>query len=137
VKSNVTRREATDAFIQRNIRHAAERSPDKDTYSSYGGRWGWGWGRGPTNHYSYGDWSDGDSRMTGESQRRWRNNTEASIHYLREALSGIRSMKRLDAEAASLGVEPTYSDRELDDMEADIKARMIKLDADRRRTDAP
>ncbi|MCZ6690556.1 MAG: hypothetical protein O7H41_13240 [Planctomycetota bacterium] len=120
VERNVSRRETTDRSISHNLQKAAEWDPSDADYGTYGSRWGWGWGGG---------W--GGVAFTKASQRRWRNRTDASVHYLKRARRAATSMKKLDAEAVKLGLEPTYEDGVLIQMIDDFKVRMKNLVADR------
>jgi len=118
VKKNLARREKTERYIQHNMQQAAKWDPTKAEYATYAHRWGWG----------YGSWVTTDSvELTKESKKKWRNRTDACMHYLNRAAKGLGSMKRYDKEAEKLGLEPSYEAGEIDKMIADIKVRFVNL----------
>lgn len=135
VKNNVARREVVQRAIEQNMKQSAEWAPTKEsyaTYKSYATRWNWGWGRG---YWNYGG-DDGveTNRLTAESRRKWRDRTDASLHYLIEARSALKTMQRLDAEAQSLGLTPTYKPGELDLMIKDVEVKATYLNNHRIKT---
>jgi hypothetical protein len=118
VNKNVARREKTERYIEQNMQEAAKWDPTKADYATYAQHWGWG----------YGSWGTTNSvELTKESQKKWRNRTDACMHYLNRAAKGLRSMKRYDKEAEKLGLEPHYAPGEIDQMIADIKTRFVYL----------
>lgn len=128
VKNNVTRRETTERSMESNMKQAAEWAPTKEsyaTYKSYATHWNWG--------YGYGGSYD-TNRLTAESRKKWRDRTDACMHYLIEARSAMKTMKRLDAEALTLGLQPNYKTGELDQMIEDIEVKVTYLNNHRIRT---
>lgn len=134
-KSNVTRRQTTERSIEANMKQASDWAPTKEsyaTYKNYANRWNWGYGRG----YSYYGGSDGEdtNRLTAESRKKWRDRTDASMHYLIQSRSAMKTMQRLDAEAVTLGMAPTYKPGELDQMIKDIEVKVTYLNNHRIKT---
>jgi hypothetical protein len=122
VESNMSRRESTNQFIEDSIKQAASWDPAKATYEKYSQQWNWGWG-----------WSGGweSPQWTADSQRRWRDRTDACIYYLAQSAKGLHTMKRLDTDAAKLGLEPTFKPGEIDTMIRDLEVRANLLQSDR------
>jgi hypothetical protein len=120
VKNNVMRREATDRYIADNLKEAAQWDPTKGSYEQYTQHWNWGWG-----------WSEEwkSNQWTEESQKKWRTRTDACMHFLQLAAKGLTTMKRLDAEAAKLGLDSTFKPGEIDSMIKDIQVKFGVLGA--------
>lgn len=135
VKNNVARRETTQRAIEANMKQASEWAPTKEsyaTYKNYASRWNWGWGRG----YAHYDDNGGEdtNRLTAESRRKWRDRTDASMHYLIEGRSAMKTMQRLDAEAIKLGLTPNFKTDELELMIKDIEIKVTYLNNHRIKT---
>jgi hypothetical protein len=127
IKENIRRREAVENQIQMNLKAAAEVDPSKGDYATYGRRWSWGW-----NGYESSDGGGGTS-LTYESQQLWRNRTDATLMYLNRANSAVIAARKLDKEAVTLGLEPTFKSEELEQMATDLQAkgRMLRLHRNR------
>ncbi len=128
VKNNVTRRETAERSMESNMKQASEWAPTKEsyaTYKNYATHWNWG--------YGYGGSYD-TNRLTAESRKKWRDRTDACMHYLIEARGAMKTMKRLDAEALTLGLKPNYKTGELDQMIDDIEVKVTYLNNHRIRT---
>ncbi len=126
IKENIRRREAVENQIQMNLKAAAEMDPSKGDYSTYGRRWRWGWN-------GYGSAGGGGTSLTYESQQRWTNRTDATLMYLNRAYSAVVAARKLDKEAAQLGLEQTFKPEELEQMATDLqtKGRMLRLHRNR------
>jgi hypothetical protein len=122
VKKNVTRREATHHYLGESLKKAAEWDPTSASYERYSSYWSTGWG-----------WSGGSTAVhwTKESQKKWRNRTDACMHFLAKAYSGLKAMKKLDEEAKKLGLDPTFPPGEADAMIEDVKVKLSVLAAER------
>ena len=118
VRRNIDRREATERSIAHNMQKAAEWDPTESNYETYSRRWNWGWGWD-------GEWRT--KQLTEDSRKKWRNRTDACMHFLKRAGKGLTAMKRLDEEANKLGLETTYKEGVIDDLLADLKARLVVL----------
>jgi hypothetical protein len=128
-QTNIARREMTDQALQHNIQEAAKWNPTNDSYETYSGRWRWGWG----GRWRWGD-DDHDepsTLFTQESRKKWQMRTDASLLYLQRAAQAAAAMKRLDDEAAKLGLEPTYKPGEIDLMIKDLATKFNTLKAER------
>lgn len=125
VEKNVTRREESLAYIQNCIQQAKEFDPSKGSYQAYADTWNWGW-----------SWGGNPERWTKESQERWTDRTDATMHYLAEAAKGLKSLKRLDEEAVKLGVEPTLKPGDAVKFIKDLEGKYNALAADRDRNSA-
>lgn len=125
LKQVVTRRDAVEKFIQESLRQAAEWDPEKGSYSNYEEKYDWGWG-----------WKGGwtSNKWTPESQRQWTSRTDACRFYLRETAKGLKSMKRLDAEAVKAGLDPLYKPGEIDTMIRDLDVRYRNLGQSRKKS---
>ncbi len=124
VQANVKRRETTEAYISHSLQEAAKWDPTKASYETYADHWGWGWAW--TTDYP-------TKKYTIESQKKWKTHTDACMHYVQSAAKGLRQMKKLDAEAVKLGIEPTYKSGEIDPMLEDLGVR-YKAISERRNT---
>lgn len=125
VERNITRRDEAEEYIQSCFKEAAQWDPTKGSYQSYAERWNWGWGWGSS--YDSGKW-------TAESQKRWKTRTDATFYYLKEAGKALGAMKSLDADAAKLGVTPTYKPGQIDTMLKDLETKLRALSEHRSRT---
>jgi hypothetical protein len=125
VKRNVSRREAASLQIENSLKEAAGWDPTKGSYETYSQYWNWGWG-----------WSGSSSasQWTAESQRRWKTRTDACMFYLQSAGKALVVMKRLDAEAVKLGLEPSFKSGEVDEWLKDIQVKLVALQKHRGRT---
>jgi hypothetical protein len=126
VKKNVVAREETKEFVQRNLDQAKAWSPTKGEYATIQNYWasGWGWGEGYTSN-----------QLTKESQKQWRTRTDACMYYLKQAGKGLLTLKRLDKEAADLGLEPTFKGGEIDATLKDLEVWINALGAHRNKTE--
>jgi hypothetical protein len=123
-KKNIARREETDRFIGDSIKEAQKWDPTKGSYETYSQHWNWGWG-----------WSGGSAvEWTEESQKKWRTRSDATLFYLQQAAKGLRSMKKLEAEAAKLKLDLMFKPGELDGMLRDLEVRFAALQANRTKT---
>jgi hypothetical protein len=126
IKRNVHKREATAAYIERHIQIAHEWSPTKGKYSTYEthrDEWLYWWGP----NYR-------ENVLTPESQKKWRHLTDITFEALRRARKGVIEMRRLDKEAAKLGLDPTYGEERLVAMQQDFEVKMQLLAKHRNRT---
>ncbi len=124
VQANVKRRETTEAYISHSLQEAAKWDPTKASYETYADHWGWGWGW--ANDYP-------TKKYTLDSQKKWKTYTDACMHYIQSAAKGLRQMKKLDADAVKLGIDPTYKPGEIDRMLEDLAVRFKTL-SERRNT---
>jgi hypothetical protein len=124
-KRNTSRREETENFIADNLQQAAAWSPTKDSYQTYAEQWNWGWGW--AGSYDSNKW-------TRESQKKWTTRTDACMAFIREAARGLKSMKKLEAEAAKLNLEPRFKPDEIDAMLRDLEAKYAALQTHREKT---
>jgi hypothetical protein len=122
-KTNVSRRAEIDSYVQHCVEQAAEWDPSKSSYATYGDSWNWGWAG-----------STGATKWTSDSQKKWKTRSDATTHYLKEAIKGLTSLKRLDAEAVKLGLDPTYQKGALDEMIQDLTLKHNAVNAQRDRT---
>jgi hypothetical protein len=121
---NISRREETDRFIGDAIKEAQKWDPTKGSYETYSQHWNSGWG-----------WSGGSAvEWTEESQKKWRTRADATLFYLQQAAKGLRSMKKLEAEAVKLKLDPMFKPGELDGMLRDLEVRFAALKANRTKT---
>ncbi len=118
VKQVATRRQSVQEFIRTSLGQAASWDPQKATYSTYSEAYnmGAGW---------WGGWTS--NRWTPESQKKWKSRTDATMYYLREAVKGLKSMKKIEAEAASVGLEPFYQPGQIDLLVRDLDVRYQAL----------
>jgi hypothetical protein len=124
VEKNVTRRQDTERYIEHNMKESAQWDPTKGKYETYASHYSWGWGAAaPTN----------SNRWTEDSRSRWATRSDACIAYLMNAGRGLEKMRALDAEAAKLGLDPTYKKGEIDLWQADLKQKISVLQAYRNR----
>lgn len=118
VARNIHMRETTKEAIQENLKQAAQWNPTDASYETLKTYADLGFG-------PFGGW---DTQLwTPESRLKWRNRTEACAHFLSKAQSGITTMIRLDKEAASLGLSPTYKDGKLSLMLEDVNMKLKML----------
>ncbi len=122
MEKNLSRRESSERYIEHNMKEAAGWDPTKASYETYSHRWHWGWGWTQTRE---------SKQLTDESQKKWRTRTDACMYYLSRVAKGLNTVKRLDAEAVKLGLEPTYKPGEIDLLLKDIKVRFASLRAHR------
>lgn len=115
---NISMRETTKQAIQANLKQAAQWDPTKASYENLKTYADLGFG-------PFGGW---DTQLwTPESRQKWRNRTEACAYFLRKAQSGITTMMRLDKEAGSLGLSPTFKGEELALMLDDVNVKLTML----------
>jgi hypothetical protein len=128
VERNIERRGYAERYIESALKNAAEWSPDPAAYQTYSRRWNWGWGgrRGSVRVGSGNTWSL-------ESRTDWRNRSDTTIRYLREAARGITEAAKLDAEAVELGLEPTFRPGELELMAGDVQTKYDEVTSNRDR----
>lgn len=119
-QKNIRRRQTAEQYIEHNLKQAAAWDPSKGSYATYSSRWRWG--------------SESTTRLTKDSREKWRDHTDASTTYLRQAAKGMKTIKKLDEEAAELGLERTYDPQQLSWMMNDIDAKYKFLQAHRRKT---
>ena len=123
-KKNISRREETDRFIGDSIKEAQKWDPTKGSYETYSQHWNWGWG-----------WSGSSAvEWTEESQKKWRTRTDATLFYIQQAAKGLRSMKKLETEAAKLKLDLMFKPGEIDSMLRDLEVRYAALQANRSKT---
>jgi hypothetical protein len=131
LKSNLLRRETTQASIENSIKQAKSWDPTNGDYATYTKRYGWGqgWGRYRDENYV----APGTT-LTRDSREEWQRRSDLTLGYLRKAAKACKSMKRLDAMAIKLGLEPTYREGELDTMiqDMDVKYRFVEDERNRR-----
>jgi hypothetical protein len=131
LKSNLLRRETTQASIENSIKQAKSWDPTKGDYATYTKRYGWGqgWGR-----YRDEDYVAPGTTLTRDSREEWQRRSDLTLGYLRKAAKACKSMKRLDTMAIKLGLEPTYREDELDTMiqDMDVKYRFVEDQRNRR-----
>jgi hypothetical protein len=123
VKKNVSRRQESQEYIENSLKQAAEWDPSKATYDTF------------SNYYSWGGWGWSENYesqvYTPEARTKWRTRTDASQHFLKEAAKGLKAMKKLDAEAAKLNLDPSYAAGQIDLQLKDIEVRYAALGAQR------
>jgi hypothetical protein len=124
IAKNNSRRQTTETYISHNIQEAAKWDPTKASYEKYNTYYNWGWG--------WGDYSQG--KYTVESQKKWKNRTDATMYYISCAAKGLKEMKTLDAEAVKLGLEPMYKPGEIDTMYQDLNVQYVLLGENRDKT---
>ena len=114
IEKNVARRQETNDYIEYCLQQAAKWDPRQGEYEKYSQHWGWGWGGTAV------EWTE-------DSQKRWKTRTDGAIHHIKEALKGIRSVKKLDAEAVKLGLQPTFKPGEADIFIKDLEVKLVAL----------
>lgn len=119
IQKNVGRRQETHDYLGNCIQQAAQWDPRKGEYEKYSQDWGWGWAGGTAAHW------------TKDSQAQWKTRTDAAAHYLIEAQKSLRTLKKLDAEAVKLGLEPTLKPGEADTMLKDMEVKLAALASQR------
>ncbi len=119
IEKNVARRQETHDYFESSLKQAAEWDPRKGEYVKYT-QTGWGW------EASAVEWTE-------ESQKRWKSRTDGAIHYLKEALKALKSLKKLDAEALKLGLQPTFPPGEIDVIFQDLESKLLALATERGR----
>ncbi len=132
LQSNILKRETTHTSIENNIQQAMQWDPNEGDYATYAKRYRWG-GVGRRNRdYGYAS----GNVYTRESRNEWQRRSDLTMVYLREAAKACRSMKRLDAEAVKLGLEPTFKEGELETMvqDMDVKFRFVSDQRNKRGT---
>jgi hypothetical protein len=118
VARNIRMRETTRQAIQTNLKQAAQWNPTDASYETL--RTYVDLGFGP-----FGGW---DTQLwTPESRQRWQSRTEACAYFLSKAQSGITAMVRLDKEAGSLGLSPSFKEGELPLMLDDVNVKLNML----------
>jgi hypothetical protein len=134
LKGNLLKRETTQASIENNIKQAKFWDPTNGDYATYTKRYGWG-GRSRGRYRARDRESTTGTTLTKDSRNEWRRRSDLTLGYIRKAGKAAMSMKRLDAEAVKLGLEPTYSEGELDAMieDMDVKYRFVEDQRNRRR----
>ncbi len=124
VSRNIQMRETTGRAIESNLRQAASWNPTDASYKSF-------------SSYYRSDWYSGAAwevqTWTPESQRRWRDRTDASAYYLGRAADGIRAMIRLEKEAVTLGLSRTVKEDKLQMMLDDVTVKQEMLQRNRNR----
>lgn len=125
VARNIRMRDMTSRAIESNLKQAATWNPTESSYQSLSGYFNPLWD-------SASQW-DG-SLWTPESRQKWKNRTDACVHFLSKAKSGIEAMSRLDREAVTLGLSPTFKPGDLDTMLDDVDVKLKMLAAARNRT---
>ena len=123
VQKNIERREMADRYISNNLQQAANWNPSNASYDDYGKRWKWHSGGFYTTRST---WDMG-------ARQRWRDRTDATLHYLSNAATGIRTAIALDQEAVELGLEPTFKPGELEMMGQDLLMKADYLRRNRNR----
>lgn len=124
VTSNIQMRQTTRHSIEENLKQAATWNPTTASYKTL-------------TAYSTMYWNPSatwDTHIwTPDSRRRWQNRTEACLYYLDRARSGIEAMIRLEKQAVSLGLSPSYKEGDLQAMleDVNIKIEMLKRNQNR------
>jgi hypothetical protein len=132
LKANILKRETTQASIEHSIMKAMEWDPTEGDYATYTKRYRRGWGdrgrRSDDHYYAPG------TNYTRESRNERQRRSDLTMGYLRKAAKACKSMKRFDAEAVKLGLEPTYNEGELDTMiqDMDTKYQFVEKQRNRR-----
>lgn len=125
VSSNIQMRETTKRAIEQNLKQAATWNPTTASYKTL-------------TAYSTMYWNPSatwDTQIwTPESRQRWRNRTEACFYYLDRSRSGLESMIRLDKQAVSLGLSPTFRADDLQAMLDDVNMKIEMLKRNQNRT---
>jgi len=129
IQQNVTRRETIDRALQHAVQEAAKWDPSNASYQTYARRWrrGWGW------HRDYSDYSDRSTTYTQESRKKWQERTDISMKYLKQAANAAVAMQRLDKEAVTLGLQPTYKTGELAVFKNDLEVKYNNLRSNRKK----
>jgi hypothetical protein len=107
------------------MKQAAQWDPTKGDYETYAAYWGWAWGSA---------YSTETTVWTRESQQKWRTRTDATMYYLKNAAKGLVAMKKLDAEAEKLDLEPTFPKGEIDAMLRDLQVKLTALERHKDKT---
>jgi len=125
-KKNIQRREKTARYIETSIDQAKQWDPSEGEYATYGGvvnqRRGYLRVGGRSTPY-----------YTSQSQSDWRYRSDTCIAYVEKARNGARSMQTLDAEAARLGLEPTYDKETLAQLLQEMNVHLDYLRRNRNR----
>ena len=120
LKSNLVKRETTQALIENSVKQARDWDPTNGDYTTYAKRYGWGgWGRGNRRDIDYAP----GTTMTRDSRDEWQRRSDLTMGYLRKAAKACNAMKSYDKEAVTLGMEPTYEEGELDRMIQDLQVK--------------
>jgi hypothetical protein len=120
VEDNLRRREALEQYLQESLQRAAEWNPSDASYDYYIRRWGWGW-------------RSGKLRLTQDSRQRWRQRTDLAMGYLLKAAEAVTALERLDREARTLGLKPSFEGTELGWVKSDIQTKYDYFAANRDR----
>lgn len=124
ITKNITRRKLTQRNIEHNIAQAKTWDPAGGDYATMNTGWERDW---INDAYRY----RRSPYLTTDSQREWQRRTDLTVSLLNKAVRGIQAMKRLDAEAERLSLEPTYPEGELENMLEATRVRIGMLKANR------
>lgn len=124
VTRSVQMREVTSRAIETNLKQAATWNPTTASYKKLIENWNPVW-------TSETPW---DARLwTPESRQKWQSRTDACAHFLSKAKTGIETMMRLDKEAGTLGLSPTFKEGDLAAMLDDVNVKLQMLATGRSR----
>ena len=136
VRNNVQRRQTADDEFKDSLAKAAKYDPQAYEYEKLPGTWhrDLGGRRGRRDR-GYGSTTiyDNTRTLTLDSQRAWTERSDIAIAYLERAAKAARVMQRLDADAAKIGLKPTYKPDDLIKIMKEMDERYRWLKANRKR----
>jgi hypothetical protein len=125
VSRNIRMRELTSRAIETNLQQAASWNPTTASYKNLSVYWNAVWWD-PGQEWNTNLWTP-DSRL------KWQSRSDACASFLVKARDGITSMIKLDKEAVTLGLSPSFKEGDLSAMQDDVNVKLRMLSIGRNR----
>jgi hypothetical protein len=128
VEAVLARRSSAQESLAHSLQFAEKWDPEKKTYETYKRHYSFAWGR----YGSYGSGYDSNI-LTKNSQNVWRKRSDATVTYLKKAVSSARSLRKIEKSASKLGLAPLVPDDKLLRLIKDLKMRAQVIHNNRNR----